>query len=77
MTGKRGKRSKLLLNEIKETRGHWITKNFCVLHIQSNTTTVCVIHKNSLLLNQHNGHDALQKRTERGSATSHSVENLL
>ena len=41
-----------------------ITKNFFVLHIQSNTTifhlVVCVIHKNSLLLNQHNGNDAPQ-----------------
>jgi len=35
-----------------------ITKNVCVLHIQSNT--ICVIHKNSLLLNQHNGDDVPQ-----------------
>ena len=49
-------------------------KTFCVLHIQQYSryaycTAVCVIqlcstvgviHKNSLLLNQHNGHDAPQ-----------------
>ena len=41
-----------------------ITKKFCVLHIQSNT---CVIHKNSLLLNQQNEDDAPQNsRTQFG-----------